>query len=227
MASPAPRRIAVLLLAALAGCAGPGDVTRAIVKTADGGARPAIVGLLYPQVEPGSADGRGEWPKGRKFMSSEIAAVVYVQVRGQPGGPAAPPWKDFSVEAEGKARISLLGASIHREYSLNGGIPAGRANELGRAANAPACLLVSIVKFGPSATQLELKSLAGLIKPAATTDPAKAWINCGVVAVAFRTPGGQVLWEAGYLASLPADANTQEQAAARCVEELFKTYPWR
>lgn len=211
----------------LAGCAGGGDGPRAIVKTAETSGAPGTVGLLWPQVEPGAADGRGLWPGRRKYMASELGAIVHVQARDRAATLAGPVWKDLAADAAAKARVALLGASVHREYSLNGVIPVNRANELGRAAGVPACLLLSVMKFGPSAEKLELRSIGGLVKPAATAEPAKSWINCGVVAVLFRTPGGQVLWEAGFLASLPAETHTQEQAAEQCVAGLFAAWPWK
>ncbi len=223
----APVLAALTGLVVLGGCTGAGAETRAIVKTADAGSRPAVVGLLYPHVEAGASKGKGRWPGGRKLMASEVDAIVYVQVRGQLEEHSEPEFRDLSADGPLKSRAALLGASIHREYSLNGAIPVSRANELGRAVSVPACLLVSVIKFGPSDTKLELRSLAGLVKPAAGAPPAPGWINCGVVAVAFKTPGGQVLWEAGHLASLPVDTGTQEQAVQRCIEALFATWPWR
>jgi hypothetical protein len=166
-------------------------------------------------------------------MASEVAAVVHVRMLEEMESRCAPEWKDLAAEKKAKERMALLSSVIHRDWSLSGQITVRLAGELGRASGQEACLLVSVTRFGPSPSKLELRSLSGVVKAAPSAEPAKSWINCGVKLVAFRTPGGQVLWEAGGLASLPVTGPgpagpgaTQEAAVARVVADLMGAFPW-
>jgi hypothetical protein len=226
----------LLLIAALSGCGGARVKPGVIAHAADTGRMPRTLGLLYPGVETGSVGRDAEWPDGRTFMGSEIAAVVHVRMLVELGERCRPVWKDLAAEPKSKERLALLGTVLHRDWSLTGQVTPRVANELGRVSGQDACMLVSVIRFGPSPSKLELRSLSGVIKPVSSPEPAKGWINCGVKVVVFRTPGGQVLWEAGGLASLPLpppgvnaaalETPTQEAAVARCVADLMSAFPW-
>jgi len=220
---------AAVLAVVLAGCAGAGRVKPGVfVNAADTGKVPRSIGLFFPQVESGSVGREGEWPNGRTFMASEVAAVVHVRMLAGMEAGCRPAWEDLMAEKKTKERVALLGSVIHRDYSLTGMITQRVANELGRVGGKDACLIVSITRFGPSPEKLELRSLSGVVKPVPSPDPAKSWINCGVKLVVFKTPGGQILWEAGALVSEPVGGEaTQESVAARCVADLMKAFPWR
>jgi len=220
---------AMLLAAILAGCGGPRTKSGVFANAVDTGRVPRSIGLFFPQVESGAVGREGEWPNGRKFMASELAAVVHVRMLAEMEAGCRPPWKDLMAgEKGGKERIALLGSVLFRDYSLTGIITQRVANELGRVSGEDACLIVSITRFGPSPSKLELRSLAGVVKPVSSPDPAKSWINCGVKLVVFKTPGGMILWEAGALVSEPVGGEaTQESVAAQCAAELMGAFPWR
>lgn len=229
---PRPRKLvpaALLLLCAAGGCGGARVAPGVFANRPDSGAAPRHLGLLYPQVEAGAVGREGAWPQDRTFMASEIAAVVHVRMVEEMQRHCARDWKDLAQEKTAKERMALLSSVIHRDYSLSGMITVRIANELGRASGQDACLTVSVTRFGPSPEKLELRSMSGVVKPVKSPEPAGSWINCGVKLVVFRTPGGQVLWEAAGLASLPvgAEGSTQEAAAARVVADLMAAFPWR
>ncbi len=219
------RWAALLALAGwLAACAGAGPA--GVLTRGGSGAKPRSLGLLYPQIEAGALMVRGEWPGGRRFMGSEILAVVHAAIRGNFNSHAAPEWRDLAEEKTGRERIALLTTAMLREYTLNGTIPVRLANELGRVAHVDAVVLVSIARFGPSDRQMVLHSLAGDARPTGAAG-AGSWINCGVVCAVVKTPGGQLLWEGGALESVPSTAGTTEAAAQSCVTRLMSAFPWR
>lgn len=218
------RRAALLLAAALAaGCAGTAP-EGVLTRGGGGSVRPKTIGLLYPQVEPGAVGTTGTWPGGRRFMGSEMGAVVHVAARGALDRVSRIPVTDLSAQAPVRERVALLTTAIMREYSLNGRVPPPLANELGRVTHLDAALLVSITRFGPSERQLVLRSVAG---DARASGPAGGWINCGVACAVVRTPGGELLWEGSAVESLPAADHTQEAAAQGCVTRLLAAFPWR
>ncbi|MEK7476451.1 MAG: hypothetical protein AAB152_12580 [Candidatus Coatesbacteria bacterium] len=233
---PRPRKlipVTILLFLVTGGCGGARVAPGVFATAHDTGTPPRHLGLLFPQVEAGAAGRVGAWPGGRAFMASEVAAVVHVRMLEEMERRCAPDWKDLAAEKKAKERMALLSSVIHRDWSLSGQITVRLAGELGRASGQDACLLVSVTRFGPSPSKLELKSLSGVIKPGTTGETAASWINCGVKLVVFRTPGGQVLWEAGGLASLPVTGpgpdgvgTTQEAAVARVVADLMRAFPW-
>src|SRR5262245_32021567 len=118
--SPAGRRRAAACAAALfaaAGCAGSRSKSGVISAATDdqGGWRPRRIGLVYPQLAPGSAPDRSAALGTRPFMGSEITAVVHAALRERLAAEARPVLVDASAAVPARERLALLGTTMLQE----------------------------------------------------------------------------------------------------------------